>query len=64
MVSGSVTEESEENFPEQTVGQKESVENDHGNRLAKDNTYCNDLKEKEKECFTACKNRETVSILS
>lgn len=30
-------------FPVQAVGQKESVENRHGDRLAKDDAHCNDL---------------------
>ena len=38
-------------FPVQAVGQEESVENDHGNGLAKDNTYCNDLQRQEGEWF-------------
>lgn len=34
-------------FPVQAVGQEESVENGHGDRLAQDDAYCNDLERRE-----------------
>lgn len=43
------------------MGQKESVENNHGNGLAKDNTYCYNLERKERECFD-CMRKQTNYI--